>query len=317
MRRIAGMTPCWNEQTTIAFTVGSLIDYVDYYCVVDSGSDDATVPLLQDIFKDELESGKLEIVLFGKPKDFDISQPKNLAIDLIRKRGCSHFIRLDGDDVFTDEGARFAVSTAKHLDDNITHLSINHWELYQHKAKDTLQWLELVEHDLTHRFSKYPYVFYNMRIPPARHDKRHNGSWGHKRIYRTRGAKSIGGWLAESRGQKGEDICHPADGENKGGGYPTLGHGTREDIVHYGWARPMDKKTYKDVLWHGQAKALKDPRVNKLHTQWDIVPHTNMTKEEYGNSYWPQTLMHPFTAHPKAVSKYIEEVMLFMEEYNG
>jgi glycosyltransferase involved in cell wall biosynthesis len=309
--KIGALTAAWNEEATIAFCVGSLLPFVDHYVVVDSGSTDKTLSLLRKLFSEEIATRKLIIIEYGPLEDFDISKPKNVAIAKLRELDCEFFIRLDADDVFYDAGAQKAVAIAKSLTKDVTMFCINHWELYQYKLKDTKQWLEGILCD-----TKYPYnqSYFNagrfmcLRIPPGADPrphmwpKRFEGSYGHARIYKTYGARSIGKWTDEAWGLgPGEDIAHP--GIKK----VCIGN-TEEWIVHYGWARPLDKKMTKGKIWSGEGKETEDPRVIGIENLWKMVDEPNLDKITYGNKYWPDNVIFPFNKHPEIMGRLVEKV---------
>lgn len=303
--KIGALTPCLNEVATIVFTIGSLLSHVDHYVVVDSGSTDGTLELIKSIFGAELASGKLVLIEYGPLPDFDISKPKNAAIAKLKELGCERFIRLDGDDVFFDAGAVKAVVAARSMADNVTMYTINHWELYQNQLYSIEEWLDSLKHP-------QHVGFWCMRMPPGgdpspnSHPNRFDGSYGHARIYRTDGAVSVGKWTDEAWGKgPGEDIGHP--------GCPRLCIGNHdEDIVHYGWARPMVKKLAKGRIWTGEGKETADPRVSGLEKQWENVLSPNMNRMTYGMKYYPKFILFPFTKHPEVIGRLIDRVV---EEY--
>jgi glycosyltransferase involved in cell wall biosynthesis len=311
--KIGALTPCWNEEATIVFCVGSLLQYVDHYVVVDSGSTDRTLPLLRKIFANELQSGKLRIIEYGPLPDFDISKPKNVGIAALKEAGCDYFIRLDADDVFHHDGAEKAVNVARNLKPDVTMFCINHWELYQHDAHTTAQWLDAIKDDIYEYDYQKPH-FMCLRIPPGAdprlhmYPKRFEGSYGHARIYKTDGAVSMGKWTDEPWGKgPGEDIGHP--GLKK----VCIGN-TEEWIVHYGWARPMYKKLDKGRIWEGEGKEMADPRVYGIHKLWRNVLDTNLDKIAYGNKYWPHNVIFPFNDHPEVFLDLLPDVRNFIRE---
>lgn len=295
------MTPCLNEEATIVFTVASLLPYVDYYVLVDSGSTDRTLPLVKEFFKNEIASGKLRLIEYGPLEDFDISKPKNAAISLIKELKCDRFIRLDADDVFYSRGAEMAVKIAKELSEDITLFTLNHWELYQHTLFSTEEWLSAINNGNRD--------FLCMRMPPGADPTprsfphRFDGSYGHARIYLTDGAVSIGKWTDEAKGTgPGEDIHHPHKNRICKGNHDEV-------IVHYGWARPMKKKLDKGRIWSGEGKETADPRVSGLEKQWAIANVDNISRMTYGMSYWPNYILFPFTKHPEVVVANAEKVL--------
>jgi len=306
--KIGALTPCWNEEATIAFCIGSLINQVDHYVVVDSGSTDNTLLLIKTYFASEIASGKLILIEYGPLPDFDISKPKNAGIAKLRELDCEYFIRLDADDVFYDAGAKRAASIARSLTPDVTMFCINHWELYQYKLQNTVDWLNGIEADvLEDKVSDFYGRFMCLRIPPGADPrphmfpKRFEGSYGHARIYKTQGAVSVGKWTDEAWGLgPGEDIAHP--GMKK----VCIGN-TEELIVHYGWARPMNKKLSKMKVWEGEGKERQDPRVDKIHEQWKFVDEPNCSSETYGQKYWPHNIVFPFNKHPEIFNRPLGE----------
>lgn len=301
--KIAGLTACRDEEATIIFTIASLLPHVDYYVIVDSGSTDATLPLIKEFFANELASGKLILIEYGPLPDYDISKPKNAAIQEIRRLGCSRFIRLDADDVFYDNGAAQAVATAKNLPDYVTLYTLNHWELYQNKLVDTKSWLS----SLAMPPEENPFMC--LRMPPGADPSmrsfpnRFDGSYGHARIYLTEGALSIGKWTDEAKGTgPGEDIHHP--------GYTRICKGNHDEvIVHYGWARPMNKKLAKGKIWSGDGNETADPRVTGIEKQWENVQETNVSRMTYGMKYWPKYIIFPFNRHPEVIKLHSNKVL--------
>lgn len=304
-RKIGALSPVWNEEATIAFTIASLLPHVDCYVVVDSGSTDKTLKIIKTLFEKELKYGKLVLIEYGALPDFDISKPKNEAIDTLRAEGCHRFIRLDGDDVFYDAGAVNAVQIARGLSDEVTLFTINHWELYQNTWHNTLEWLDAIHRDINKKLATamhmpidyQPGKFLCSRIPPMMHKYRFDGSYGHARIYRMEGARSVGKWTDEAKGGAGEDIMHP--------GYKRVCIGNHdENIVHYGWARPMKKKMSKMAVWtDGQPPQNVDPRVTGLEKQWEMVNQPNLDRFNYGVNFWPRKILFSFTNHPEVFQR--------------
>ncbi len=291
------MTCCWNEEATIVYTIASLLPFVDHYVVVDTGSTDKTLKLIKKFFKTELAHGKLCLIEYGPLVNYDISLPKNEAIQTLSAEGCHRFIRLDGDDVFYAAGAQIAVETAKTLPDDVTLYTLNHWELYQNKYIHTTDWTLGLMNEIAGLTKP---EFLCMRIPPP-FEGRFRGSYGHARIYRTEGAVSMGRWTDEAWGTgPGEDIGHPDSRRN------CIGN-PDEVLVHYGWARPMNKKMKKNDIWtHGGEP---DPRVTGLEKRWELVDKTNMDRFTYGIKYWPRQILFPFRQHPEAVQLLAPQVM--------
>jgi glycosyltransferase involved in cell wall biosynthesis len=307
MNTIAGITPVWNEEACVVFALASLLPYVDFYVLVDSGSTDKTLPLVRHFFDKEIKSGKLHILEHDLPEGFDISIPKNAAIELIRE----HMIRLDGDDVFYRDGAQKTVEVARALSPSVTKYTVNHWELYQYRAKTTLDFLHAIEADHEEPRNLENPNFMCLRIPPGfdprpqMHHKRYDGSYGHARIYRVDGAVSRGRWHEETFGNPGDDIYYEREKIIGAGGYA-------EWIAHYGWARPLDKKMEKAKVWVGEGKEEEDIRVNRIHNEWVYLKKYNLSNQDYGDHCWPHNIVFPFDAHPEVVTELVREVAEFL-----
>lgn len=298
--KIGAMTCCWNEEATIAYTIGSLVEHVDCYVVVDTGSTDKTLEILKSIFKKDIDNKRLIIIEDEFLEDFDISIPKNKAIQKLRDEGCESFIRLDGDDVFFDAGAQRAAKTARALPDRVTHHTINHWELYQTVYNTSLEWTDaLIAESSGDAEPKFKCM--RMNIPGL---PRTGCSYGHARIYKTDGAKSMGKWTDEAWGLgPGEDI------HNEKYKRVCLGN-PDENIVHYGWARPMEKKLKKNDIWtHGKEV---DIRVKGMEEcGWETVDRLNMDKVSYGLIYHPRYVLFPFNKHPEVITRLAHRVREF------
>lgn len=312
MRKIAGMTPVWNEEACVVFALASLLPYVDFYVLVDSGSTDKTLPLVKHFFEKEINSGKLCILEHDLPEGFDISIPKNAALNRIREEGCSHLIRLDGDDVFYNKYAEAVAAMAREISTDVTKFTVNHWELYQYRAKTTLDFLYSISSDVNHEFRNPDDPnFWCLRIPPgfnphpSMHSRRYEGSYGHARIYRLDGAVSKGRWHEETFGNPGDDIYYERENIQGAGG-------DSDWIVHYGWARPLDKKMEKAKVWVGEGKEEEDIRVNRIHKEWVNIKKYNLTNQDYGDHCWPHNIIFPFDAHPEVVCELVGPVSEFL-----
>lgn len=295
--KVGALTPCYNEEATIALSVGALLPYIDHYVVVDTGSEDKTLDVLRHLFSPYI-GNKLHIIEFGKLVDFNISEARNAGINYLRSVGCRNFFKIDADDVFYDWGAQKAVEIARELDENITLYTLNQWELYQNSSYTTLEWLEQLKENRD---------FWGMRMPPGgdpsprSYPYRFDGSYGHARIYRMKDAVAMGKWTDEAGGLRAEDIYHPNSKRVCTGNLD-------EFMVHYGWARPVNKKLEKGGIWCGEDKKDSDIRVRHLETKWPQINKLNMDKFSYGSDYWPQFVLFPFQKHPEVVSRLLPKI---------
>jgi len=314
MNTIGVLTPCWNEEATIVFTIASLIDVVDHYVVVDSGSTDCTVALIKHFFAEHIRNGKLILLEYGHT-NFDMGKVRNAGIKIIRDAQCDFFLKIDADDVFYSDGAHAMMEVARGLSKNVTLYCINQWELYQYRHVTTKDWLGALVEDINGRIDSTNPHFMCSRIPPAANPhpsnfpKRYEGSYGHARIYNVRNAVAAGKWTDEAQGKVGEDIHHP--------GLPRvcIGNNGLEWIVHYGWARPLEKKLEKGRAWYGISKEREDVRVDRLHTTWKYMGVYNIDKLQYGDLCWPHNVIFPFNRHPEVVTQYAHRILDFLNAH--
>lgn len=295
--KIGGLIPCWNEEACIAFSIGAIIDHVDELVVVDSGSTDKTLQIIKQVFDKHIKAGKLILVEYGPLPDFDVSKPKSVALRTLRELNCDYILHVDADDVFYDGGAARLVSIGHGLNKEVTLFTVNQHELYQHQIETTLPWLDRIDQEIT--TGKYG-VFLDMRIPPANFHERTNGSYGHARLFRMQGAYCSGKWTDENAGLPGEGI-------KIWGSRFCIGN-PDEFMVHYGWARPLDKKKEKGRVWNGEGRETADIRVLGLHEKWPIHKELNVDRFIYGLKYWPETCMFQFNRHPEVFGRLIGPV---------
>jgi|GEM_PF-4080712 len=234
------MTCVRNEVACVAFAVGSLVNHVDYYVLIDTGSDDGTVELIRDLYQAEIRSGRLVIEEIGLLPDYDMSIARNRALTLLRAAQVEYFIKVDGDTVFYDDGAQQVVGAAKLLDRRITHLRCPTHELYQFEVEGTAEWLYALQDRRD--------VFWEMSFlpePPL--------------VHAMEGAHAVGKWGDEQAGLRPEGIAY--DRQEK--------HRTHRGVVaaHYGWARPLRNKREKLAAW--KSPLGEDPRLDQLHLSND------------------------------------------------
>ena len=235
------MTCTLNEASCIGFTVGSLLEHVDLYVVIDTGSTDKTIDLLRALYPDAIAQGKLIIVELGRLPDYDISIARNEGLKILRKHNIDLVIKVDGDDVFYDEGAAYLVNRVRKWSPDFTSFYCANHELYQWQAEEREAWLEALA-DQTE-------VFWAMGFKPL-----------HPRVYPVKGSVAQGRWTDEARGQIPEGIVSDEAGH--------LCRGTvKVCAAHYGWAKPVNEKIRKMEIWRPGKKL--DPRVKTMHEQFD------------------------------------------------
>jgi hypothetical protein len=212
------MTCTLNEAACIAFTVGAVIDHVDLYVLIDTGSDDGTPDLVCDLYPGHVRSGRLVVDRIGRLPGHDMSIARNRALDRLRAGGITHFIKLDGDTVFYDDGIRATIENMRGLSRRVTVADCGTHELYQHEIEDTPEWILALREgrDLFFEFLPRP-------MAPL--------------IHAVQGARARGAWGDEYLGRPAEGIFYDR---------PHV-HRTFPDVVaaHYGWARPLRAKRAK------------------------------------------------------------------------
>ena len=230
------MTCTLDEAACAAFTVGAFADLVDTYVLIDTGSTDGTLPLIDDLYAGEIADGRLVVEQLGRLPDFEMARARGRALEILRAHEIDYFLKIDADEVFYDTGAHRLVEIARRLPSRVTYVSCSLRELYQWELHTTDEWLQGLDEQRD--------VFWEMPFVP------------HKDlVFRQSGAYAHGRWTDEARGLPAEGIAH---------------HGpmVRERAMgvlaaHYGWARPLECKRAKSLAWHGDPAA--DPRVDRLH----------------------------------------------------
>jgi glycosyltransferase involved in cell wall biosynthesis len=234
------MTCTLNEVACAAFTVGAVIEHVDRYVLIDTGSDDGTPDLIRALYPKHCRSGRLIIEEIGKLPDFDMSIARNRALDHLRDAGMDYFIKLDGDTVFYDAGIRQTLRAIQTLDPEVTIGACGTYELYQHEIEDDAEWIAALR-------DRRP-AFFEMNFRPHA-----------PVVYPLKGARAAGKWGDEEAGKIAEGIVYDRPEH-----YCPL-----PGIVaaHYGWARPL---RYKRAKFAAQKISPgEDPRLDTLHVSND------------------------------------------------
>lgn len=226
-RKIAAVTVCMDGEATIAFTVGSLLQFVDLFIVIDAGSGDESLRLLRGLFADHIRAGKLKVMNLNTRADMMLS--RNVALDIARAAHCTHILKIDSDDVFYDWGARDLVRAVKSMDADVQRLWVPQFELEQNRLNDVVEWLSALQPSEE-----------NGEPGPFTVNK---GGYGHDRGYLlSPDLKALGSWTDESKGQKAENFYHDQSKMLR----ILL---TDNMMVHYGWARPLNRLRDKLRSW--------------------------------------------------------------------
>lgn len=234
--RVGVMTCTLNEASCIAFTVGALVDQVDLYVLIDTGSTDGTEELVRSLYSRQIAEKKLIVEQMGPLQDYDISIARNRAVEILQEHNVDYFVKVDGDDVFYDEGASHLVKEIRHSPLELKSYYVRSHELYQWSLARTPEWLQAL--------GEKRQVFWRMNFSPAQ-----------TRVGRVDGARASGRWTDEARGMSPEGV---------GSELPGLSRGSwRICAAHYGWAKPVELKEEKIRIWNEQGQG--DPRVDTLH----------------------------------------------------
>lgn len=84
-----------NESNTITRLLDSIVDYIDYYCICDTGSTDDTVEIIETYFKNKKING---IIIHKSFVDF--SYNRNFALRVCHNINVKYILLLDADMVF-------------------------------------------------------------------------------------------------------------------------------------------------------------------------------------------------------------------------
>jgi hypothetical protein len=112
--RVGVMTCALGEVACAAFTVGALVDLVNCYVFVDTGSTDGTPELIEHLYSREIEAARLIVERLGKLIGYDMSVAPRRALELLRAVDVASFLKFDADVVFYDAGARKIVEITPH-----------------------------------------------------------------------------------------------------------------------------------------------------------------------------------------------------------
>jgi glycosyltransferase involved in cell wall biosynthesis len=245
---LAAATLCKNEELLIAYTVYSLLDLVDFHVIVDTGSTDRTVELVNDLFQYEIKHGKIIFVSMPN-KDFDMAPARNFTLDTARKRGAEYLIHADADMVFYPEAIRALRHSLQTRQEKFRYIFALQYELYQYKAKTQDEWIENFLNDPSFILDR------DMTLPNAP-----RSPFQYRIAYCTDRAFAAGKWTDEAftKGQRVEGVYHHEGAPEENLFLPTYA------FAHYGWAKPVDQKNKKEAVWRkGQLGG--NPRVDYLH----------------------------------------------------
>jgi glycosyltransferase involved in cell wall biosynthesis len=234
--KVGAMTCALNEVSCVAFAIGVIIDLVDLYVFIDTGSTDGTEMLVRELYNQEIDCGKLIVEQLGPLPDYDISIARSKALELFREHDIDYCLKVDADDIFYDEGARQLLALTRRLPENVAFLYCHRYELYQWEILETVEWLQAIR-DRRDVFWEMPFVP-DFGVAMA-----------------VKGADARGKWTDEARTGKAEGFYYDR---------PIIRAGIRSILsAHYGWARPLRQKRDKIAIWYGNPHA--DPRGESLH----------------------------------------------------
>lgn len=224
-KSIASMTMCYNEESTVAFTIGSCLDCFDYVVMVDTGSEDKSVSLIKSLFSKDIESGKLILHEIPKLENWDISVARKRALATISGLGCDYFVKADADEVFDMYNVIDLITFIETLPPVVNGIITWHHELYQEIANTRDEFLDML---------KTNDGFWEM-VPES--------DYNQMKVFRVKGATCMGKWTDEAKGLRPEGTFY------KEGYHAAMLQ--KQFSTHYGWARPIAKKIEKAKVWRG------------------------------------------------------------------
>jgi len=204
--KLAAITICLNEEYILVFTVGALIEHVDIYILVDTGSTDRSIGAIQTIFPRQISAGKL--LILNSNVGSNVSEARNIALGIARLHNCTHVLKVDADDVFYDAGAARLVRAVRSMPVDVQIVWLLQWEIFQFSIADTVAWLQYVAKDILWDSQKSDqrkrrFQFY-----------RKTDIFGHDRIYAlSDDLQARGAWADESRGLPSENFYHSSTGK--------------------------------------------------------------------------------------------------------
>lgn len=97
-----------NEENFVYYAIKSVIDFVDYVIVFDTGSTDKTVAIVQNLVKEYPDK-----IIFEEKGQSDGKRHTELRQEMLDKTKTGWFMILDGDEVWTKRGVEEALAVIK------------------------------------------------------------------------------------------------------------------------------------------------------------------------------------------------------------
>ncbi|EKX47420.1 hypothetical protein GUITHDRAFT_137586 [Guillardia theta CCMP2712] len=315
--KVGVVTLCRNEEYAITFVVAALLPHVDLYILIDTGSEDSTVHVVESFFKEEISSGKL--VFLKQSIGTDVSAARNAALQILRKHRCDYVLKVDADDVFYDQGASALVSALKTATPpDVYMLWVHQYELVQSQVSETLPWLS--------SFSAGDEDKGQGRMLFRRLG---HLSFGHDRVFKVENTiHAKGRWLDESKGLRAENFYYESRAKL------SFFVSDAPVMVHYGWARPVNRLRLKLLLWdewvpcccrapgrpEPQVGACEDSRCIDCRGQLKVGGLEEHLQDRIlrrfqglaGNASSYRGLME-FARHPEVLGRLVKNVSLFLQ----
>ena len=133
MNKIGALIYFTNHESTIVFSIASILPHVDYCVVVNICSTDKSTFLIKKMFNKELNYGHLTLI-----EDENIYD----AIQLLKAEGCNNYILLNPTDVFYTNGAIHITNIGRNIGDEIAFYTTNYYEVFQDSYISTFAWLD-------------------------------------------------------------------------------------------------------------------------------------------------------------------------------
>ncbi|KNC96566.1 uncharacterized protein SPPG_08153 [Spizellomyces punctatus DAOM BR117] len=226
---VCAIAPHYNEEVTIPFLVSSLIDHVDYFIILDNGSTDYSLDLVQVLYPQHLQSGRLRIILTGAARG-NMGIVRTMGIQLSRNLGCRFMVSLEADSVFYDKGAESITELARKIPSGVRSFRHVWLESMQFGWNTTEQWLDGMTLITQKRNTSVTGDVRRQAAPVS-------GNY----LLRVQGVTAHGAYSDEAAGRGAENYWYGSDRRGENILYETW----ETWHIHTSLLRPTDRKTEK------------------------------------------------------------------------
>ncbi|TPX64631.1 hypothetical protein SpCBS45565_g05729 [Spizellomyces sp. 'palustris'] len=226
---VCAIAPHYNEEVTIPFLVSSLIDHVDYFIILDNGSTDYSLDLLQVLYPQHLQFGRLRIIQTGAARG-NMGLVRTMGIQHSRDLGCRFMVSLEADSVFYDKGAKSISELARKIPSGVRSFRHGWLESMQFGWNTTEQWLDGMSLITQNRNTSVTGDVRRQAAPVS-------GNY----LLRVQGVTAHGAYSDESAGRGAENYWYGGDRRGEDIRYETW----ETWHIHTSLLRPNDRKTEK------------------------------------------------------------------------